>query len=678
MDQDNARYGLRLAEIHDPADGFRRASVNKLTHERELIILCPECGRHAFQYSPTTGGFHCWHCHIHGKLADVGEQRDVTRKPLTAEERMARAYASEKEGEVPIHVEDYVALSDFEQRAIEDLYVGTDEELAADTTLSDELRKAQQHARRYLSHIGLSLDTARHAQVGVASRYITTKEDKERNEKGADRYCIAYRNYVDGYLTNVKYRCISVKTTVTAIFGKNYTQHKFEKGFDQQSAFTPCAPYGIDVLNPLHGVRHQQLYICEGEKDCLMLRQLGYGPAISVASGANTDLRRSFEAFLPWMTTLQRIYVVGDQDEKGRQLARKLVDFFDAQEVYIAQWDQREYGKDISDVVLAHGIGKAKELIGAAALCQPDDVQEYSSAQDVELVTDHAKGSIDRSFDLHMGPVTNEHLRLFDPGGLIIVTGVPGSGKSDWLNYFVARQMAAYGDHVCFCSFEVPDKHRHLGQLAQTWLGATPTSALSREELRPFVEAVIGHVTNLELRRAAPTYQRVLHKAESVLKRHPQMRYLIIDPYLYLSMTTGNGITETEAIKRMLTDVQNWAQQHHVWVVIVAHPRKMLTREGTEEFEEINFYTMSGSAHWANVGDIVVSLRRVVRGGVAYTEIDVLKSRFQEYCRPGKFYARRHPISRRYAERATAEECVKALPTDDDTPWPLTPQFTHS
>lgn len=646
----------------------RRSGRNKDTNEHNYIIQCPECNRHALEYTPSTGNFHCWHCEIYGHFTDV-ECKDAHGNPIKPATSRSKV---PQEGEIPIQLEDYMPLDEHDTFDCADLYGGTDEELEHDTRINSEHFKAQKTVRYYLRQMQIPLEVAVAARIGVANRFVTTKEDEKQGAKGMLRTCIAYRNYIDGYLVNIKYRCVDAKKVPVTLFGENRYYIQFEKGFDQLSAFTPCAPYGIDELNPAHGRHYDTLYICEGEKDCLTLRALGFTPVVSVASGAHTDLAKSFEAFADWIKPLRRVIVVGDQDEKGRQLSHKLVDFFDAQEVLVAQWDQRQLGKDISDVNRMMGEEVARSIVDKAKPCQREDVCEYTAAADIELITDEALGLGDNGYDLHLGPIMNEHFRLSDMGGLIIVSGVPGSGKSDWIDYFAVTQMAYHGDHVCYCSFEVPDKHRHLRKLTQTWIGATPTTTLTREQLRPYIHTVTDHVTHLNLRHSKPTYQRVLHKAEGVLARHPNLRFLIIDPYLYLSMPMGHNITETEAIKQMLTAVQDWAHLHHVWVIIVAHPRKMSTREGTDEFEEINFYTLSGSANWANIADFLMTIKRVVRNGVSYSVLDMLKVRFQELCHPGTVYHTRHPVSMRYAEHATAEECAVRGMTED-FPDPLNP-----
>jgi len=43
------------------------------------------------------------------------------------------------------------------------------------------------------------------------------------------------------------------------------------------------------------------------------------------------------------------------------------------------------------------------------------------------------------------------------------------------------------------------------------------------------------------------------------------MKYLVIDPYLFMEIETGRYSSETQAIKAMLTYVQTWGREHGVW-----------------------------------------------------------------------------------------------------------------
>ena len=120
-----------------------------------------------------------------------------------------------------------------------------------------------------------------------------------------------------------------------------------------------------------------------------------------------------------------------------------------------------------------------------------------------------------------------------------------------------------------------------------------------------------------------------------------------------------------------------------VWVAVVAHPRK-LQKDAAGKYEEVDEYTVSGSAHWANVCDFLLSVKRVFPQELAdgdagsanpsYTVVSVLKVRDQEICHTGRMYYIRM-ASGRYVEMKGEKECQEYLRktiihgTDLAAPW---------
>lgn len=626
---------------------------------RDRKIECPECKKQAFYYHPGTGVFYCFGCGIHGKLEEYQKDNDkyydhkaANREPPLRQVKPVPAREKEQGGRMLL--QDYGALPDMSLDAIEDV------------SLEESVTGAQSTVRHYLEEMHIPLELAHLMGVGVAQRHMKL----EGEETGSLRNCIVYRNYVEGYCCNAKFRSVQAKTVDRLVAGKKRRYTSFEKGFDQESATKPCAPYNIDSLRPTTDPDGQLsiLYITEGEKDCLSLLALGFTPAISVASGAATNHEKSFQAFEEWLRPVRTVVICVDQDERGREMADSLAEYFADREVRVAQWDKRSYGKDISDVRLKVGDEVARQLVQQAVAVRQEDIIEYGTDEELHRVIDNARGLWDRGFDVGMGPLVDAHLRLNGAGGLMVATGTPGSGKTDFINYLTLHLSALRGSHVCYCSFETPDKYRHAAQLAQLWAGATSLETMTAEEVEPIVRRVTGCVTHLELARHNPSPQLILKKAELVLKRHPDMQYLVIDPYLYISLPAHRQQNQTDAIKEMLVEFAAWARDRKVWLILVAHPRMLQQSDGSSDFEDINYYTIAGSAHWANVSDYIISIRRIKGKATEYTELSVLKVRDQSLCRPGTVLLQRQPCGR-YDARTDKEQCLACNGPCDEEPW---------
>lgn len=673
MRDEQLRRSISESDIND--EWIKRGSVNKLSGEREVMYRCPECGHRAFALSPSSGWFHCWACGIWGQTkegeAESRKRWEETHTPYMPSSGIGTPKLPSANA---IHTSTPLGEAGRGSSIIED-YVQLDEEVLEDIediSLEANISGAQLSVRNYLRSQQIPLDWARKMHWGVAQHTIKLKGE----EDGKLRPCLVYRNFVDGICCNAKFRCVSAKTVNKTTRQGQIQRTVIEKGFAQESSFTPCAPYNIDCIRPQSSDRSSliahQLIITEGEKDCLTLRMLGFQHVVAAANGAQTDHAKSFEAFKDWLSPIDTVIICGDMDKPGRSMVDALIAYFDTTVVKVCHWDQRYYGKDISDVRQRCGDDVARDFVLAAQPITREDIEDFTSADAREAAYQSAIGNYDRGYSVGMGRMTDEVFRLNNLGGLVIVTGVPGTGKTDFLNCLTMSLIRERNSHVCYCSFETPDKYRHAGDLARVWAGPSDLSSMSRDEVMPFSDFIARHITHIRMRRDRPTPAAVIRKAESVLAMHPTMEYLVIDPYLYLSLPMGRGTSQTDAIKDMLTEIQDWAHNHHVWVFLVAHPRMLHKEDGGEEFEEVTYYTISGSANWANVADFIFSLKRVKKTNCDYTKMNVLKVRDQKLCHPGEVFYKRQDCGR-YDECASETEAITGTVINQDVmPWPTT------
>ena len=540
-------------------------------------------------------------------------------------------------------------------------------------------------ARRYLADQGISLATAIATHIGCLRHYCITKNSEDKREQASSVFpCIAYVNYVDGRPVNAKYRSCSPSPSAKTVTAANASAVSgeieipdgrteespvtYSKFWSQDSPTKPCAPYNIDCINPLLVEEETipRLIIVEGEKDVLVLMEAGYRHVISVPSGAASDLAKSFEAFTSWLDQVQDIVICGDTDLPGRTLVKHLSDYFGARCLFTTLPGGC---KDIGDVMNLYGTEVVQSVIEDACPCHTTDI--ITVEQRREEVMNVLHGKYDHGYSVGYGPLTDRVFHPTDTGGLIIMTGMPNSGKTDFLNDLTCRLMAKTGRNVCYLSFEVPDKNKHMANLIRLMLGKVNTAAYTREQLQPIVSFLDGHMVHLDLHEVSPTPANIIERAERV-KRAMPLKYLIIDPYLFMEMETGRYNTETQAIKGMLTQMQAWGRNNGVWAIIVAHPRSLKKLNGKNELEEIDMYTISGSANWANLADFIFSISRIEEPDRRYTRLDMLKVRDQDLCRTGSVLFVRQPCGR-YDERESEEQIMTEMQgkvlDKDRLPW---------
>lgn len=651
---------------------------------KNFVTECPKCGKKHLYISKETGAFHCFYggCDFKGKLKDFWEERN-NYDPASAgigsgkfadatsgnyNTACKRLYSTRQEGkagsgnttsEVPMIPEDYKKLPPEVFSKIKPL---TND---PETTDQDQLT-----ARRYLADQGISLKTAIEARIGCLTHRCFGK-DEDSKSTGTMHHCVAYVNYLNGQPVNAKYRSCDPSTARSTDEREATGMNKaagYTKFWSQDSPTTPCPPYHIDCINPLKvsEATIPRLIITEGEKDVLTLNEAGYPYAISVPNGAASDLSKSFEAFEPWIDQVRDIVICGDTDLPGRTLVKHLSDHFGARCLLTTLPGDC---KDISDVLATYGIEVVCEIIESARPQHTADIVTVSERANGILNVLH--GEYDHGYDVGYGPLTDHVFHPTDQGGLIIETGVPNSGKTDFLNDLTCRLMAKAGRHVCYLSFEVPNKDKHIAHLVQLMLGKVNTVNYTQEQLKPIVSFLDSHMVHLDLHEVSPTPDNIIARADMVRRTLP-LKYLIIDPYLFMEVETNRYSTETQAIKAMLTQMQAWGRTNNIWVIIVAHPRKLTKLNGKNELEEIDMYTIAGSANWANLADFIFSISRINRQDGNYTRLDMLKVRDQDLCQTGSvLYVRQ--VCGRYDERESEEQVIAEaqgkVMSKDHSPW---------
>ena len=633
---------------------------------------CPKCGKKHLSIDKKSGKFYCFYagCGFHGQLRDFWGLRPQGSAGVSSGNAVGARFSARSAGNgpsqgaeredrsasatVPMIPEDYARLPPETFRNIRPV--------TADTATTDPVEQAAQH---YLAAQGISLRTAVAARIGCLRHHCRGKNDAHTS--GTVRPCIVYVNYLNGQPVNAKYRSCDLSAVNPPADGSGTPV--YTKCWSQDSPTTPCAPYNIDCINPLlvtTGERIPRLIINEGEKDTLTLLEAGFPYVISVPNGAATDPEKIFEAFVPWLEQVDEFILCGDTDLPGRTLVKQLADYFGARSLLVHLPGDC---KDISDVMITYGADVVREVIRSASPVRSADIVTVGERR--SDILDVLRGEYDHGYEVGYGPLTNRVFHPTDQGGLIIGTGKPNAGKTDFLNDLTCRLMAKTGRHVCYLSFEVPDKNKHLAHLVRLMLGKVNTTRYTSDQLRPLLDYLDEHAVHIDFREAPPTPDNIIARAEQVRRKMP-LEYLVIDPYLFMEVDGGSGATETQAIKSMLTRMQTWGRNNKVWVVIVAHPRKLAKLSGRNELEEIDMYTIAGSANWANLADFIFSISRIDLPDRVFTRLDMLKVRDQELCHTGSVLYVRQPCGR-YDERESEEQIMaemngRMMPKDCE-PW---------
>ena len=351
-------------------------------------------------------------------------------------------------------------------------------------------------------------------------------------------------------------------------------------------------------------------------------------------------------------------------------MKRNLMAFFKQMDIRVAIAEMSSGCKDIADVNIQYGLDEVRRVINSVSFPQSPDYIRINQRR--ESFKQYFRGEYDHGYSIGYGPYTDKHLWLTDDGGLIIVTGRPNSGKTDWVRCTMTQMMAKLGKACAFLSFEEPQKEMHVRRIVELLIAQRRTERMPDETMDRVLDFLQDRMIDIDMVSMDSTTQNIIRVADMARQEGFPMSFLVIDPYLYVDMGNSKE-NETKLIKDMLTTFQKWGRRNHIWVVMVAHPR-MLQKTGNGELEEIDEYTISGSAHWANLADFLISVKREFPNGredtldaqgnlippPSYTEVNVIKVRYQEFCLPGKLYYMRQRCGR-YNERLSADACKSEI-----------------
>lgn len=374
------------------------------------------------------------------------------------------------------------------------------------------------------------------------------------------------------------------------------------------------------LLNIANG---DDLIITEGELDALALRTAGFN-AVSIPAGASSLDWLDFNQ--PTLKEYRTVTFWGDNDGQGREYLLKLkakpasllTNFlFVDPDVFTADFPGC---KDANDVLVKGldpklALSKAKKL----PLKWLVDIDELDAA--LRRIKDGA-------YAQRVAIGEKELDRLYSPvGGYItLVTGIPGHGKSTWLNWYTSRLAATFDWRIGFWSPENDPALQYADLIniyARRPMSATAAADPLDEDKIAEAKAWVGdHFKIISDYEGDGTIETILDQALT-LKLQYGIRGLVIDPWNFISLPPGND--NGDRIRVVLARIGAFAKRFNIHIWVVAHPTKMQEQwksaekfkadkeSGVETENKLKIpkgYDISGSAHFYNMTDCGVTVYR--------------------------------------------------------------------
>lgn len=415
---------------------------------------------------------------------------------------------------------------------------------------------------------GISVDTLTACKVTEGMEWMPQK-NKEWNT-------VQFNYFLNGELINTKFRT-------------------GDKCFKLCSG-AQLIPYMIDNIKG-----QKECIITEGEMDALSFYEIGYHNVISVPNGANANLDYLDDFIEDYFDDKETIFIASDTDTKGVELRDELLRRFGAERCRVLEYGQG--CKDANEHLISFGADSLKQVVLSAPEIKLEGVFTVSDFEEsLDALFEHGmqKG-------VTIGHECFDRLCSFETKRLLTVTGIPGSGKSEFIDEIAERLNMRYGWRFAYFSPENAPLAYHASKLIEKFTGKKFSKSTltygEYKQVKQHLETDFFFISPKDDYRL----ETILERAKFLVRRKG-IKALVIDPYNRLE-DESDGMSETKYISRQLDRLTNFAQQNDVLVVLMAHPTKQ-TKNKDGVIEAPTLYDISGSAHFYNKTDFGIVIHR--------------------------------------------------------------------
>lgn len=355
-------------------------------------------------------------------------------------------------------------------------------------------------------------------------------------------------------------------------------------------------PYGIDNIKGT-----SECIITEGEMDALSFFECGRHDVVSVPNGANSNLDYLDNYIEEYFDDKETIYIASDTDTKGVVLKEELIRRFGAERCRVL-----EYGdgcKDANEHLMKYGRESLLQCLANAPEIKLEGVFTVSDfEQSLDALFEHGmqKG-------VTIGHDNFDRLCSFETKRLCIVTGIPGSGKSEFIDEIAERLNMRFGWRFAYFSPENAPLAYHASKLIEKFTGkhfGKDTLTFGEyKQVKQHLEQNFFFIAPKQDYRV----DTILERAKFLVRRKG-IKALVIDPYNRLE-DESEGQNETKYISKLLDKLTNFAQLNDILIILMAHPTKQpKNKDGV--IEAPTLYDISGSANFFNKTDFGIVVHR--------------------------------------------------------------------
>jgi twinkle protein len=432
---------------------------------------------------------------------------------------------------------------------------------------------------------GISKETLYELQITDGQEFMP--------QTGKTENAIHFNYFIGDQLINIKYRDGR----------KNFKLYKgAEKIF-----------YNINSI-----VGFEYCIIVEGEMDVLALHEAGITNAISVPNGATlgSNNLEYLDNCIDYFEDKSKIIIAVDSDTAGQALQTELVRRLGAEVCYLASFEDC---KDANEYLLKYGKEALSQRISRS---KPVPLENVTTFKDIEdEVTDFVRNGFKPGFQI--GLDNFDSIFSTYTGQFITVTGIPSSGKSDFVDQMIVGYNEKYSWKTAYASPENTPTYLHAHKLMRkTWQGMPTVADIKTDKWNQIADHVNDNYFFIDMERY--TLESVLRKGAELVKRKG-IKCLVIDPFNKVRAQDASGDVNVYTLE-YLSQIEIFAKKYDVLVIVVAHPTKMY-KDAKGNIEEPTMYNIKGGGEWYDASYHGLLVHRNYEEKTV--KVKVLKCKFQ-------------------------------------------------
>ncbi len=390
-----------------------------------------------------------------------------------------------------------------------------------------------------------------------------------------------------------------------------------DKGFKLHAGCELCF-YNHDIIEA-----SKKIIITEGEMDALSFIEAGIDYVVSVPNGAN-----NLKFLVNYIDLFEgkEIILALDNDSAGRKLQENLANRFGKERcTYIKFKDC----KDANECLMEYGV---QGILDALAKPFKFPLEGVFTVTDI---SDEIDDLYDNGLDKGVSTGIDDFLLRIVKGYLTVLTGIPGHGKSEWLDNIILHLRLEHGWVGALYSPENRPMSLHFAKLAmkligKPWDGHSRMTEGEKNLAKRFVDKSFWFIKPEKGYDLTNILSHVLQVHRAV-----GCDYFVIDAWNKLE----HNLTDTDSIGKALDQIVDFCEKHHIHCFLVAHPKKQYKENkenGAFGYRVPTLYDIAGSHNFYAKADNGISVfRNRTKDGLDITEVHINKIKYAHWGEEG-------------------------------------------